>query len=253
MSKALANPRADLKGRPTEELVRELVGLLGYTAEKLQRMAFIVAELESRGHPTTAIRDHFLMRQLRRIAAGDLLPEVIQHLLGSPTVIDAVARLPIAEQKRLLDSGKVDVLVDGAMQPIDLARLTSESVNLAFGPDHLRNEAEQRQHIKQLKRIEDLRTERSEPAPEPIWRVQAIPDRNGIKVGNTFAKVEDIVPVLAELKGPLEVINVDDATLETATVRLTAKEKRKLKAAEKRRGLPEWHLIREALRAYGLI
>ncbi len=119
------NLKSDLASRPTEELVRELVGLLGYAAEKLQRMAFIVAELESRGHSTAAIRDVFLMRQLRRIAAGDLLPSVVEHFLGNPTVIDAVARLPIAGQKALLDCGKVSVLINHKMESIDLAHLSS--------------------------------------------------------------------------------------------------------------------------------
>ena len=242
----LAEYRTGLKGRPTEELVRELVGLLGYTVEKLQHMAFIVAELESRGHDTSAIRDRRLMRQLRRIAAGDLLPEVVEHFLGSPTIVEALARLSIAEQRRLLDQGRVCVLVDGQMEPIDLNRLTRESIATAFGPDHVRTEAEQRQHLRS-------RSPRRVRNPEPVtYRARPDPERGVVKIGNAIAKPEELVSALSELAGPLP--EADEAKLtETATVRLTADQKAKLKAACKRTGKLEWRLMLEALHAYGLI
>jgi hypothetical protein len=238
------SPRDAFRSMPTEELVRELAGILGYTAEKLQRMAFIVAELESRGHRTTAIRNRHLMLQLRRIASGDLLPEVMAHFLGNRGIVTAMARLPLAEQKRLMDTGSVSVLIDGEMRSVALPNLTRESIAIAFGDDHVRTESEQRQAI---------RDRRPKSSDEPTYRVRPVPDKGGIKVGNSFATVEDVVPALASLNGKLAVINVDDPTTETATVRLTADEKQKLRALEKSRGLPEWHLIREALKACGLI
>lgn len=255
MSSAL-KLKAELSARPTDELVRELIGLLGYAAEKLQRMAFIVQELESRGHSTAAIRDQFLMRQLRRIAAGDLLPEVVQHFLGNPTVIDALARLPVAEQRRLLDAGKVDVLVNGRMEAIDLVRLTKEAIHIAFGPDFVRSEAEQRLAIT-APAAPTVSPRSREPEPvepaEPQWRVRAVPERQGIKVGNSFGSKEEVIAALSQLAGPVKELDIEAGDTDTVTVRVTVEEKQALRVACKRRGLPEWHLVREALRTCGLI
>lgn len=251
MSKSLASVRNELRNRPTDQLVRELVGLLGYAAAKLQQMAYIVAELESRGHSTAAIRDQFLMRQLRRIAAGDLLAEVVEHFLGHPSIVDALARLPVGEQRQLLDRGTVGVLVGEKMEMIDLKNLTREAIVVAFAIDHVRTEAEQRQFL--LPSLSDKPRVSTVPAPAPInYRVRPDPERKAIKIGNTIAKPEELVPALAELAGPMP--EVDESKLdETITLKVTAEQKQRLKAACKRTGKLEWRLILEALHAYGLI
>lgn len=249
MNERTASLKMELAGQTTEMLVRELIGLFGWTAPKLARMAAIVRELESRGYDVSVIRDQFMVRQLRRIAVGDLLPEVVSTLYVAGTaVVDAVARLPIGEQRKLLDRGQVDVLVNDKMEAIDLVKLNRESIAIAFGPDHLRTEAEQRQQLLHRQAVRS-----PQPESEPNYRVQPVPDRKGIKVGNTFAKVEEIVPALSELAGPLDEINPDAPDVETLTFRVTKEEKARLRAACKRTGKLEWRLIREAVHAYGLI
>ncbi len=98
---------------------------------------------------------------------------------------------------------------------------------------------------------------RSEKAKEEEverdWRVRAIPEREGIKIGNSFASKEEVVAALANLSGPVHELDIQSPSAETVTIRVTADEKQRLKNACTRRGLPEWHLAREALKAVGLI
>lgn len=65
----------------------------------------------------------------------------------------------------------------------------------------------------------------------------------------------EIVMVLAELAGPLDPLVGDDlpADYQTASVKVTATEKARLKAMEREAGLSEWQIIRQALLACGLI
>jgi hypothetical protein len=74
-----------------------------------------------------------------------------------------------------------------------------------------------------------------------------------IHIGRMSVAVSDLIAAISVAMGPLPVVDLENVETATATVRLTAAEKQKLKTLEKRRGLPEWHLIREALHAYGLI
>lgn len=244
--------KKEVKSKTTEQLTRDLIGLLGYTADKLQRMAFIVAELESRGHSTAAIRDQFLMRQLRRIAAGDLLPEVVQHFLGSPSLVDVMARLPISEQKCLLDAGSVEVLVNDKMEKIDLHKLTRESVAIAFGTDHVRNEAEQRQ-LFQKPAIADKPTSQPMPAVEekrePHYRVRPVPEKKGYEVGKMFVPAEEVVQAQAEAARGTEVPEPDpaDKTTETESFYIEAFEKEALRILSRKTGKSVSRLIREAM------
>jgi len=235
----------DLSAMTDDELKAEFTAALQETADGLLRLAAATAELERRGHDLSHLKLN-LIGYLRLIAARQLLPEVVLHIGDKRQLVACVARLPIRQQQAILDAGSVTVLVDGREQEVGLREVPKQYYGQVFGESKVRTPAEQRAFIRQ---------ERQKKAPKQPEkrRVQADPERNGVKIGNGFATAVEILSALAELAGPLEQIDVSDQNTETATVRLTKKEKAKLKAAEKRRGLPEWHLIREALRAYGLI
>lgn len=255
MSNELKKIARELKGRPPEELIKELNDLFGFTVPKVLRMAAIVRELDSQNIRVTTIRDKWLMAKVRAIAAGELLPEVFSCLIGHNETIDAMSRLPVKEQKRLMDAGAVGVLAGGEFESKGLAELRPSDLYVAFGPDSVRTESEQRQFV--AAPVVDRPKLDQSPPPSPTYmptfRVRPVPEKGGIKIGNTFAKPEEVVSALSELAGPLQELDVDATETETITTRLTAAEKERLRLACKHTGKLEWRLIREALHAYGLI
>jgi hypothetical protein len=244
----------DIRTLSTGDLRAELTRGLALTAQTLTRLATIWAELERRGEDLSDLR-RGVAAMLPMIAAGTLAAEVVVGFGGRPSLLHALVGLPLERQQAIVAGEPVRLVVEAgdgeyAVRLLPASALTAAQVRQVFGVGQVRAEDEQRAII-EARRTPQRR--RSEAISEMSYRVRPVPDKGGIKVGNSFAAVEDVVPALASLNGKLAVINVDDPTTETATVRLTADEKQKLRALEKSRGLPEWHLIREALKACGLI
>jgi hypothetical protein len=234
-----------LKDRSSKELRRELSGLIAETAEKLQKMAFIVAELESRGEDLSGLRIS-LLPALRLVAAGRMDAEAVLRLADRPWLIQSVGRLPLPEQKRLLDKGTVPVLVEGEAKDTPILSLPLSTIQQVFAQDHVRSPEEQRVYLASIRRRKSDGEE-----PKRHYLLRADKGRGGFWVGQAFVKVSEVVPVLAELAGPLDLLVPDDA--ETITVRVTAAEKEKLRVLANQRKLPDWHLLREAFRAMGMI
>ncbi len=130
----------------------------------------------------------------------------------------------------------------------NIARSRREIRDIVFGDDHVRTEAEQRLAARQA--IEGAKREKT---AKPTFRVRAVPERNGIKIGNSFAGLGDVLAALAVMNGPLPIINPDDPRTESATTRLLPEEKQRLDAIAKTRSVPREVLIREAMRLGGLI
>lgn len=237
----------DIGKTSTIVLRKELVSLMGLTAENMQRMAYIVAELENRGEDLSGLKLG-LIDSLRLIAAGRLLPEIVVQYAGRPALIRAAGGLSIIEQRQILETGEVEYVANGESQKVALLSLPYQAIRQVFAEDHMRGAEEQRIFVSALGR-----RKRADESSARTYRVRADAEKGGLRIGKAFVSAAEITSALADLSGPVDVINMDDATTETATVRLTAVEKQRMKAAEKRRGLPEWHLIREALRAHGLI
>ena len=101
---------ADLASATTEELRRELAAALEVTAHQLLRLASIVAELERRGEDLAGLKLG-LLGYLRRIAAGQLLPELVVLYQGSPAVLRAASMLPPADQRRLASGEPFELVV----------------------------------------------------------------------------------------------------------------------------------------------
>jgi hypothetical protein len=239
------NGHDSLESRPTDDLLKELREIIELTQKNLIRMAALVVELESRGEDLSHLR-MTIIPHLRRIAANTLLPDAAMRFIGRPLLLTQIAQLPLTEQKRLLDKPEVDVWLPESKttKKIDLDNLHAHQSYVVFGPAGIRTPAEQRDYLRGAKRPHQM--------SKRTYRVRPDRERGGVLIGQGFGSAAEVVTALAELTDPLTVLNLDKET-ETATVRLTEAEKKKLKALEKRRGLPEWHLIREALKALGLI
>lgn len=230
-----------------EELRNELAKSLQWTAAGFVRVAMLVAELERRGEDLSTLKIPMLAH-LRAIASGQFLPELLVRYHGSPLLLRHLGRLSIGDQKRIVEKGTIPVLSykgdDEIVQEIDPATAGSGVIYQVFADGKLRSPDEQR-----ILLLSRKRKPQAKPPRELSARVDH--EKGGIRVGKAFVPKAEVVLVLSELAGPLEGFNPDDG--ETATVRLTKGEKARLKALERECGLSEWQIIRNALRACGLI
>lgn len=237
--------RTDIASVPTDELKRRLVDGLRMTAERLLNLGETVVELERRGEDLSALRMG-MVTHLRAIGAGTLLPEIVVRYSGKQALLDRIAGLPLSQQQALIESPSVPILVNGEVQRIDPLAIPYRSIDQVFSGASIRNESDQRAYLASKPRNENRPRDKARQL-----KAHADHDLGGIRVGKAFVPRAEIVMVLAELAGPLEEEHPDD--WETATVKLTKAEKARLKGLEREAGLSEWKLIRQALRACGLI
>lgn len=85
----------------TQDLKSELATLLGFTAQNILRLAVVVNELENRGEELKAIRMG-LLPILRKIAAGEIIPDVVVLYAGQPGLLKTVARMTLDKQQDLV-------------------------------------------------------------------------------------------------------------------------------------------------------
>jgi hypothetical protein len=230
----------------TDALKQELAEGLRLTAGHLRRMACIVAELETRGVDLTDLKIG-LLGYLRRIAAGQVLPEVVVRFAEHPLLIQRIATLPLPDQERLANGEHVQLAVVGpdgtiAHRMADPCSLVGKQVNQVFSVGAIRTVSSQ---------VLLLEARRAEPPKqrEVRRRVSSDRERGGITVGRAFASQADVLAALAELRGTEE----DDAEAEqTCLVKLTEKQHLRLKVRAAEGGTTMQALVRDALRMAGL-
>lgn len=103
----LAQLRSDLENESTDALKKLLSDLLGLTADNLLRLAVVVNILEERGEDMSALKGGFL-DILRKIASGQLLPDLVVLFAGEPAKIVRASKMPIPEQRKILN-GKTTI------------------------------------------------------------------------------------------------------------------------------------------------
>ena len=123
------NPPALLSLTPGDRLaaLREHVG---QSIAAMTRAAEILAAMEQAGDDLSAI-PHHLLRMLRGIYSGVLLPEVAIRLGGR--FRQKVAALPLPEQRRFVEPGACVLVVarDGSEIELEAARLSRRSAKFS--------------------------------------------------------------------------------------------------------------------------
>jgi hypothetical protein len=165
---------AELSEMDTEKLKAELARSLAISVENLTRAAIIIGIIESRGEDLSALKLG-LIQYLRKIACGQLLPEVVARFIGHPA-LKRIAVLPIPDQKRCLnvDGLQIGVLVNGNIthrfKPILL--MEAFEVQQVFASDHIRDVEEQVRYVRS--RDTCAATVRPiEPVVEvPTWQIE---------------------------------------------------------------------------------
>lgn len=247
----------DLLAMNVDGLRAELARQMAITASDMLRLAMIVRLLEERGEDLSDLRNGMLPH-LRRIAYGQILPELVVRYSSTPMVLHRIYQLSPPEQQQLVRTGMVELVVRRATPEgqvsfdkrcADPSRMTRDQVFQVFGLGHVRNEAEQ------ILYLED-RTTRVIPLPPPQGRCKPDRSRGGLVVGRTFLPHAEVLRGLADLRGepsPLESGAEAEAEDVPLVVKLTPDERRRLKIASARGDTTMQELAWQALRAAGLI
>lgn len=242
-----------LQALDTESLKQELAKSLQVTARELLRLAWIIRTLEDRGEDLSGLRIP-LLQHLRRIAYGQCLPETVVRFAAFPMLLQRVASLPLPEQQRLAEGGAVTLVVRREDNTFDLRqadplKLTRDQIVQVFGPDRVRDQAEQ------ILILEDRagRPVRRLPAQQGIVRPD--PERRGILVNRTFVPHAEVLTALAGLAPEPEKTAEQDQGQESVhtPVYLSRAEHRALKILAAQQGTSMGELIRQAMRAHGLL
>lgn len=236
----------------TQELRSELNRALDMTAAHLRRLAAIVRLLEERGEDLSDLRLG-LLGYLRQIAWGRLLPEIVVRYAEFPSALRAIAALPPPDQERFARGDGVPLIVrreDGSTDKrmADPLRITGEQVRQLFGPRGLRDEAEQ---ILWLESRGKPRVEVTAQDRVTVVRsVKADRVRGGITIGRRFVPAGTLVEALGALH---EEESTDTSRDETVVLKLSAREKQRLNERVTAANTTQQAVVRNALRALGII
>lgn len=198
MKTELISTPINVEQADTATLRKELVSALTMTARQLGYLATIWKELERRGEDLSELRMG-IAAYLPMIANGKLDADLVVKYAGQKMLLAAAAKLTLAEQHKLAESGYVTVLkLDGLGQRTEvqtpLHRLAANDVRHIFGETHIRTIDEQFLLLAKAKK----------PAAKKIRKTSKVGinerDRS-IIVGGASITLEKLLPVLSEYYG----------------------------------------------------
>jgi hypothetical protein len=168
-----------------------LVNCLSLTAKNMMNAAIIVVEMERRGEDVEGLKIS-LLHHLRKVACGQLLPEIIVRFAGSPLLIGCIGNLPISSQRKIADGEPVLMSLPGAdnHRMVDPLTMTRSQISIVFARDHIRT------HAEQLVLLDHRKQQAAKPIPESIGKVRIDRERGGIVVGRTFVPKCDVLAAI---------------------------------------------------------
>jgi hypothetical protein len=163
--------------------------------------AHAVAEMERAGDPLPEMVGQHMLSVLRKIAAGQTLPEVAVNYKATPLLADTIANYAIADQQKLVDETPIPVVVTGEdgrythrlMKPGQLFGGLAKQV---FSKDGIRSEQEQTVWLEEQKQRATIRK-----APKMQVDVRVDKKRGGIVVtgDSMLIPAADLARYLAQL------------------------------------------------------
>lgn len=239
---------SELVSMTTAQLREELARGLTLTAETLYRLGMIWRELEDRGEDLSSLR-HGLARTLPLIASGLLAAEAVVAFAGRPAILRAIQGVPLDQQRGLASGQTVEVALATNSQKTELVPITSipaGRLSAVFQDGAILPPSEQRVRMGRKKKIA------IPEEPERRYQPRYDPAAGVIYVGRMPVRLADILEELSSVSGPdYSPVEADEYVI--VKTRLKQHEAAKLLASCEKTGLPEWELIRKALRAFGLI
>lgn len=233
---------------PTADLRDELARGLTLTADTLSRLGLIWQELERRGEDLSSLRTG-LARTLPLIAAGLLAAEAVVAFAGRPAVLRALEGVPLEQQRRLAAGEALEAIdptnpTNVITEPI--VRLPTAAVRLAIADGTVRTPDLQRLAFRPRKR----RREESGYHYQPHYNSAA----GTITVGRMTVALGDLLQAVSATAGPdNSLLHASPDEYVHVKVRLTRDEASRLTRLAIQSELPDWELVRKAMRGWGLI
>ena len=199
MTKAEIVPRAseaaelDIRHTDTAVLREALYDAIGVTVSAIQRVAAIWAELERRGEDLSDIK-FALAAYMRPVQAGRLLPEAVAQLAGRRRTLDAVASLPIEDQRRLIKGEAIEVVSTDRTRHKTLDEMTFPEIGRVIRDGMIRTVEEQRAGIERMETRRRLPGRRRGPKP----RILVDTDTAEVTVGDKTVSIDALLAALKE-------------------------------------------------------
>jgi hypothetical protein len=176
-----------------QQLMAELESSLAVTLRNVVKIAAIVRRLEELGVEISL--KLAILPLIRRIAYGQLVPELFVNLQGNSALLDRAASLPIPDQQRIADNTPVKVMMpDGDHRMVPPLSLTRREITQVFGKGKLRDDAEQVGWLRERMQMEQAKAATTGEAPVLLDR-----KRMGIVANGHFISVSDLARYVAEL------------------------------------------------------
>jgi hypothetical protein len=177
-----------------DELFAEIRRRASLTAENLLHLAILVVMAEKRGYGERLQQMRWtLLPYLRRIAYGQVRPQLVADFAGSSGVLRKLTALPLPEQDRVLKGGIPVVFREGGQtqkRTVPVAKMSYQEINQVFATDHIRDEGEQLSYLT------------SRPAPIEVKATAGYlidRKRRGIVVSGVFISRKEMQAALKEL------------------------------------------------------
>lgn len=222
-----------LSAMSTQQLRANLAQSLTMTAQHLQHLSMIWAELEKRGEDLSDLRTGLAV-YMPQIAAGRLDAQAVIRFAGQPTVLKSVAMLSIEEQHQIANGKPVRVLTVNAQGEYEDAEmpaytLTAAQARMVFAGEKLRSPAEQRAMLESVKLSKATRAK-----PGAVNNVRYDSKADVIRIGRTSATVGEVTAALTDVVKQREPERVkaivgSDEELEPVVVKLSKSERAQLK------------------------
>ena len=248
MSNAIVNYLPDMDAMTTKEVIAMMPRMLTVSADGLFWVARAWVRVEREGYDMTSLR-RIMPRSLPMIATGRLAAEAVVAFAERPSVLRSLEGLPLPKQRELAAGALLEVIDPTdpkTVQSLPLVSLPHEMLRLVFFAGEVRPPAAQRLALRQSRQ--------AKPAP-PVRRYRPHhydAAAGTITVGTMTVRLADLLTEIAASASPDGALDVA-ADYVTVKVRLTKAEAARLVETCQRVELPEWELVRKAMRAFGLI
>lgn len=243
----------DLAVMSTQDLRAELGRALNVSAQHLLYLAAVWQELQRRGEDLSELRVG-LSQWLPQIAAGRVDANTVIRFAGSPTLLRAIAELPVPQQRAFADGEPVQVLTldpTGQYRVAELpARdLTATQARIVFGAGSVRSVDQQRA----LLDADRLARQRRQPSLATASKVRADTRTGTIVVGRTRVTVGELMAAVAAIYadrvGPIP----EEGGGRSLVIQLTEEEHRAIKVRAAEGGATLQGLVRGGLGSLGLL
>jgi hypothetical protein len=172
-------------------LVTELTACMAVTVQAIVKIGAIIRRLDELGFDIESLRLPNLS-YFRKVAHGQMVPELFVSLIGAPIVLRKVANLPLFDQQRISDGKPVKVILPGGdHMMIRVEDMTREQAQQVFASDYIRSDSQQAAWL-----VEKSQVVGSRKADAPVMLDRR---RHGIVVGETFISASDLAKYLGDL------------------------------------------------------